>query len=194
MRRLHDEEVSISGPMFEDLRTQTDEVLKTMLDNMLENDEPDGETNIRIKAKIRFDEVVEDGARRCVRVPVFETDVSTVLKQVTRQKNSIGGNYELVFDADEGKHFRRVIGGEQTSLFDPEILEGELETAQREIAREIARREGQISVARLRAAIPKLGNYAAAVILDDLEAAGWITEDGTFTDAVRQASLFGAGA
>lgn len=128
MMRIHDQEITLSGPVFRELREEADKVLRAQIANMLENCLDTGETVIKIRTELKRDRVADpyagDGAKREILVPSFSFAVCSIFKQQIKKDGTVSGNYEILYDPDTDTYIRRPIEDAQTSLFDAATEDG----------------------------------------------------------------------
>ena len=103
------------------LRASFDDMLKKVLQNMLEQKNDTAEINVKVKIKLQkkfFNNSYED--QREVITPIFQHKVTSMLQVKDEQSGSFNGNngkYELLWDDEREKYILTEMQVAQTSLF-----------------------------------------------------------------------------
>ena len=103
------------------LRASFDDMLKKVLQNMLEQKNDTAEINVKVKIKLQKSYInVSYEDQREVITPIFQHKVTSMLQVKDEQSGSFNGNngkYELLWDDEREKYILTEMQIAQTSLF-----------------------------------------------------------------------------
>jgi len=103
------------------LRASFDDMLKKVLQNMLEQKNDTTEINVKVKIKLQKSYInVSYEDQREVITPIFQHKVTSMLQVKDEQSGSFNGNngkYELLWDDEREKYILTEMQVAQTSLF-----------------------------------------------------------------------------
>ncbi len=103
------------------LRASFDDMLKKVLQNMLEQKNDTAEINVKVKIKLQKSYInVSYEDQREVITPIFQHKVTSMLQVKDEQSGSFNGNngkYELLWDDEREKYILTEMQVAQTSLF-----------------------------------------------------------------------------
>lgn len=111
-------ELSLKGDTFTALKEDFDAVLARTLKNM-ESKGAD-EATITLKLGISLEKTTDFSGEEAEEVtkPSFKHDISSVMQVKDKKSGALTGDYQLVWDEDEGKFVMKRIGDNQMTLFD----------------------------------------------------------------------------
>lgn len=114
-------DLSLNSEVFLALRASFDDMLKKVLQNMLEQKNDTAEINVKVKIKLQKSYVnVTYEDQREVITPIFQHKVTSMLQVKDEQSGSFNGNngkYELLWDDEKEKYILTEMQIAQTSLF-----------------------------------------------------------------------------
>lgn len=114
-------DLSLNSEVFLALRASFDDMLKKVLQNMLEQKNDTAEINVKVKIKLQKSYInvsYEDQIE--VITPIFQHKVTSMLQVKDEQSGSFNGNngkYELLWDDEREKYILTEMQIAQTSLF-----------------------------------------------------------------------------
>lgn len=111
-------ELSLKGDTFTALKEDFDAILARTLKNM-ESKGAD-EATITLKLGISLEKTTDFSGEEAEEVtkPSFKHDISSVMQVKDKKTGALTGDYQLVWDEDEGKFVMKRIGDNQMTLFD----------------------------------------------------------------------------
>lgn len=111
-------ELSLKGDTFTALKEDFDAVLARTLRNM-ESKGAD-EATITLKLGISLEKTTDFSGEEAEEVtkPSFKHDISSVMQVKDKKSGALTGDYQLVWDEDEGKYVMKRIGDNQMTLLD----------------------------------------------------------------------------
>lgn len=111
-------ELSLKGETFTALKEDFDAVLGRTIKNM-ESKGAD-EATITLKLGISLEKTTDFSGEEAEEVtkPSFKHDISSVMQVKDKKSGALTGDYQLVWDEDEGKYVMKRIGDNQMTLFD----------------------------------------------------------------------------
>lgn len=111
-------ELSLKGETFTALKEDFDAVLGRTIKNM-ENKGAD-EATITLKLGISLEKTTDFSGEEAEEVakPSFKHDISSVMQVKDKKSGALTGDYQLVWDEDEGKYVMKRFGDNQMTLFD----------------------------------------------------------------------------
>lgn len=108
-----EEELKITGPAFDSLREDFDDMLSRTVESM---DEKKAENaSVTMKLGIEMEQVQLENGRKITR-PTFKYDISSVLQVKDRISGTLVGDYEMFYN--DGAWHMRLIDDGQTNIFD----------------------------------------------------------------------------
>ena len=114
----NDMSLSLKSETFSALKEDFDSILARTIGNM----EMKGaeEATVTLKLGISLEKSSVDGPAgiRDIVKPSFKHDISSVMQVKDKKSGALTGDYEMVWDADEGKYVMRRIDNGQVSMFD----------------------------------------------------------------------------
>ncbi len=114
-------DLSLNSEVFLALRASFDDMLKKVLQNMLEQKNDTAEINVKVKIKLQKSYInVSYEDQREVITPIFQHKVTSMLQVKDEQSGSFNGNngkYELLWDDEREKYILTEMQIAQTSLF-----------------------------------------------------------------------------
>ncbi len=114
-------DLSLNSEVFLALRASFDDMLKKVLQNMLEQKNDTAEINVKVKIKLQKSYInVSYEDQREVITPIFQHKVTSMLQVKDEQSGSFNGNngkYELLWDDEKEKYILTEMLIAQTSLF-----------------------------------------------------------------------------
>lgn len=114
-------DLSLNSEVFLALRASFDDMLKKVLQNMLEQKNDTAEINVKVKIKLEksYINVTYEDQREVI-TPIFQHKVTSMLQVKDEQSGSFNGNngkYELLWDDEREKYILTEMQIAQTSLF-----------------------------------------------------------------------------
>lgn len=111
-------ELSLKGDTFTALKEDFDAILARTLKNM-ESKGAD-EATITLKLGISLEKATDFSGEEAEEVtkPSFKHDIGSVMQVKDKKSGALTGDYQLVWDEDEGKFVMKRIGDNQMTLFD----------------------------------------------------------------------------
>lgn len=114
--------LTMESEAFAALKSDFNQVLRRTLTNMERKESEQAELTLKLKISLEKDSApdfqqVQYQATRDIVKPTFTHKVSSVMQIKDEKSGVLGGNYELVWDKDQGDFFMRPIDNGQISLF-----------------------------------------------------------------------------
>ena len=114
-------DLSLNSEVFLALRASFDDMLKKVLQNMLEQKNDTAEINVKVKIKLEksYINVTYEDQREVI-TPIFQHKVTSMLQVKDEQSGSFNGNngkYELLWNDEREKYILTEMQIAQTSLF-----------------------------------------------------------------------------
>lgn len=113
-------ELHLKGDAFAGLRTDFNQLLRDILQNMEHYETEDAQMTVKLDISL-IKSMTED-YREIVK-PQFKHKITTVMKLQNDKSGFLDGDYELVWDKDKGDYVMIALGGEQVSI--DEMLDGD---------------------------------------------------------------------
>lgn len=113
-------ELHLEGDAFAGLRTDFNQLLRDILQNMEHYETEDAQMTVKLDISL-IKSMTED-YREIVK-PQFKHKITTVMKLQNDKSGFLDGDYELVWDKDKGDYVMIALGGEQVSI--DEMLDGD---------------------------------------------------------------------
>ena len=110
--------LSLNSDTFQALKEDFDSILSRTIGNMEMKNA--GSATITLKLGIDLDKelVVSGGVSHEVTKPTFKHDISSVVQVKDKKSGALTGDYQLVWNPEEGNYIMRRIDNGQTSMFD----------------------------------------------------------------------------
>lgn len=128
--------ISIDGSTFSGFKQDFDQMLRQLISEMEKRESEEATITAKMTVRLKPDQARDFkangyGAMRDIIKPMFEHKISSVMQVKAEKSGSLGGNYELVWDAEQHRYVMVEIDNGQQSLFDQkpddaETVEGEL--------------------------------------------------------------------
>lgn len=128
--------ISIDGSTFSGFKQDFDQMLRQLISEMEKRESEEATITAKMTVRLKPDQARDfkangDDAMRDIIKPMFEHKISSVMQVKAEKSGSLGGNYELVWDAEQHRYVMVEIDNGQQSLFDhkaddAEAVEGEL--------------------------------------------------------------------
>ena len=113
-------ELHLEGDAFAGLRTDFNQLLRDILQNMERYETEDAQMTVKLDISL-IKSMTED-YREIVK-PQFKHKITTVMKMQNDKSGFLDGDYELVWDKNKGDYVMIALGGEQVSI--DEMLDGD---------------------------------------------------------------------
>lgn len=113
-------ELHLEGDAFTGLRTDFNQLLRDILQNMEHYETEDAQMTVKLDISL-IKSMTED-YREIVK-PQFKHKITTVMKLQNDKSGFLDGDYELVWDKNKGDYVMIALGGEQVSI--DEMLDGD---------------------------------------------------------------------
>ena len=113
-------ELHLEGDAFAGLRTDFNQLLRDILQNMERYETEDAQMTVKLDISL-IKSMTED-YREIVK-PQFKHKITTVIKMQNDKSGFLDGDYELVWDKNKGDYVMIALGGEQVSI--DEMLDGD---------------------------------------------------------------------
>lgn len=113
-------ELHLEGDAFAGLRTDFNQLLRDILQNMEHYETEDAQMTVKLDISL-IKSMTED-YREIVK-PQFKHKITTVMKLQNDKSGFLDGDYELVWDKNKGDYVMIALGGEQVSI--DEMLDGD---------------------------------------------------------------------
>jgi len=116
-------EISIMDDSFESFRKDFDKIINQAVNNMREQNLDTAEMTCKVTVETS-ERMVENPSennlneKRKAIVPTYKHKITCVIKHETKADGAFAGNFELVWDEDEGRWVMVEMGSPQTSMFD----------------------------------------------------------------------------
>lgn len=116
-------DLTLNGDTFNVLKSDFNQVLRKTISNMERKGSELAELSVKVKISLKKDQAPDfpiNGTemRRDIVIPKFDHKVSSVMQIKDEVTGTLGGNYELVWDADRGEYVMREIMDPQISIFE----------------------------------------------------------------------------
>lgn len=113
-----DMNLSLNGDTFAILKEQFDNVINRTVGNMQMKGADDATLTLKLSIALeKTSRNTPDGIRDVV-IPKFKHDISSVMQVKDKVSGQLVGDYQLVFDEDEGQYVMRKINDGQMNIFD----------------------------------------------------------------------------
>lgn len=115
--------LQIEDSVFDNMRADSNLVLKALIKNMVEKGSPQGSLTIKIDINLNQEHLMGDGDLRTILVPNFQHKVNSVMQIKGEMKGSmLFENMELVYDEDLKEYvLRPATRGVQSTIYDVDI-------------------------------------------------------------------------
>ena len=110
--------LSLKSDTFAALKEDFDSVLTRTIANMEMRCAREATINLKVSISLDKTEDVKNGGSRPVTIPSFKHDISSVMQVKDKKSGALTGDYELVWDDDEGNYVIRRIDDGQTIMRD----------------------------------------------------------------------------
>lgn len=126
--------LNLESDAFGALKTDFDQLLRRILAKMEKHESEEAEMTIKLNISLRKEQIDDfsgtyAGAQRDIVVPAFKHKITTMMKLKDEKSGYLGGDYELVWDADTADYIIRPIGSNQVSYYDDEVEMPQLNAA-----------------------------------------------------------------
>lgn len=119
----NDLDLSLNGETFESLKKDFDKILERTLGNMTMRGADDATITIKLGVSLDKMRIGDPLVYRDVVKPSFKHEISSVMTVKDKMTGQFAGDYELVFDEQEGKYVIRKYDDGQMSVFEGEYQE-----------------------------------------------------------------------
>jgi len=117
MNKIKEAKIEIEEPIFEQLRSDINAMLRRTIGMMTMKNTEDAVITIKIPVHIERQNIPDGGISREAPVPSFKHEISSVMQVKDKMSGQTKGEYELVFDEDGNPMYRNINNG-QTSIWD----------------------------------------------------------------------------
>lgn len=116
-------DLTLNGDTFNAMKSDFNQVLRKTLSNMERKGSELAELTVKLKISLKKDQAPDfpvNGTemKRDIVIPKFDHKVSSVMQIKDEVTGTLGGNYELVWDAARGEYVMREIMDPQISIFE----------------------------------------------------------------------------
>lgn len=110
--------LSLSSDTFQALKEDFDSILSRTIGNMEMRNADSATITLKLGIDLDKETVVSGGSSHEVTKPTFKHDISSVMQVKDKKSGALSGDYELVWNPEEGKYIMRRIDNGQTSMYD----------------------------------------------------------------------------
>lgn len=110
--------LSLSSDTFQALKEDFDSILSRTIGNMEMKNAGSATITVKLGIDLEKELVVSGGVSHEVTKPTFKHDISSVMQVKDKKSGALSGDYQLVWNSEEGKYIMRRIDDGQTSMFD----------------------------------------------------------------------------
>lgn len=114
----NDMSLSLKSETFSALKEDFDSILARTIGNMEMKGAEEATVTLKLGISLEKSSVNGPAGIRDIVKPSFKHDISSVMQVKDKKSGALTGDYEMVWDADEGKYVMRRIDNGQTSMFD----------------------------------------------------------------------------
>ena len=114
----NDMSLSLKSETFSALKEDFDSILARTIGNMEMKGAEEATVTLKLGISLEKGSVNGPAGIRDIVKPSFKHDISSVMQVKDKKSGALTGDYEMVWDADEGKYVMRRIDNGQTSMFD----------------------------------------------------------------------------
>ena len=114
----NDLSLSLKSETFSALKEDFDSILVRTIGNMEMKGAEDATVTLKLGISLEKSSVIGPYGLRDIVKPSFKHDISSVMQVKDKKSGALTGDYEMVWDAEEGKYVMRRIDNGQTSMFD----------------------------------------------------------------------------
>lgn len=125
---MYENEMSLSlkSDTFSALKEDFDSILSRTIGNMEMKGAEDATITLKLGISLEKSSVSGPRGLQDITKPSFKHDISSVMQVKDKKSGALTGDYELVFDPDEGKYVMRRIDNGQISIFNQESESGDV--------------------------------------------------------------------
>lgn len=110
--------LSLSSDTFQALKEDFDSILSRTIGNMEMRNADSATITLKLGIDLDKETVVSGDSSHEVTKPTFKHDISSVMQVKDKKSGALSGDYELVWNPEEGKYIMRRIDNGQTSMYD----------------------------------------------------------------------------
>ena len=114
----NDMSLSLKSETFSALKEDFDSILARTIGNMEMKGAEEATVTLKLGISLEKSSVNGPAGIRDIVKPSFKHDISSVMQVKDKKSGALTGDYEMVWDADEGKYVMRRIDNGQVSMFD----------------------------------------------------------------------------
>lgn len=122
-------ELTLKSDTFSALKEDFDSILARTIGNMQMKGAEDATITLKLSVSLENTNAVIRGENEDITRPSFKHDISSVMQVKDKKSGALTGDYQLVWDDDEGKYVMKRIDNGQMTLFDDDgnVIEGNAE-------------------------------------------------------------------
>lgn len=113
-------ELSLKSDTFSALKEDFDSILARTIGNMQMKGAEDATITLKLSVSLENTNAVIRGESEDITRPSFKHDISSVMQVKDKKSGALTGDYQLVWDEEEGKYVMKRIDNGQMTLFDDE--------------------------------------------------------------------------
>lgn len=114
----NDMTLSLKSNTFSALKEDFDSILSRTIGNMEMKCAENATVTVKLSITLEKSTVVTDERVQDITKPSFKHDISSVMQVKDKKSGALAGNFELVWDKEEGKYVMRKIDDGQTTLYE----------------------------------------------------------------------------
>lgn len=114
----NDMSLSLKSETFSALKEDFDSILARTIGNMEMKGAEEATVTLKLGISLEKSSVNGPAGIRDIVKPSFKHDISSVMQVKDKKSGALTGDYEMVWDSDEGKYVMRRIDNGQVSMFD----------------------------------------------------------------------------
>lgn len=113
-------QISLKGDTFQSLKEDFDIILDRTLGNMHMKGAEDAVISLKLSVSLVKANAMVQGNCTSITRPSFKHEISSVMQVKDKKTGALTGDYQLVWDEDEGKFVMKKIEDGQTNIFEEE--------------------------------------------------------------------------
>lgn len=123
MNRQNEMQLSIKSDTFSAMKEDFDAILGRTIGNMQMKGAEDATITLKLSVSLENTNAVIGGESTDITRPSFKHDISSVMQVKDKKSGALTGDYQLVWDDEEGKYIMKKIENGQVTMFDQEMME-----------------------------------------------------------------------
>ena len=118
--------LSINNSVFEDLRNDIDNIINRTIGNMQQRETDSADITIKLSVKLEQASIADreagNGCVKTIQKPKFGYAITSAMQIKDKESDALKGEYQLVWNEEEGRYELAPIDDGQMSMFDDELF------------------------------------------------------------------------